>query len=132
FEFLAQTLSVTGTDLGRPVDWESDNLRVATIDESGLVTARDSGTAVISATSEGVTGTATVTVTLIPVASVVIEPANPTVELNSSIQLKAVAKDAQDNNLDGRAVVWSSAAPAIVSIDPNPDGTAMATGLQLG
>jgi uncharacterized protein YjdB len=40
----------------RPVTWSSSSERVATVDASGKVTARRPGTAVISATVEGVTG----------------------------------------------------------------------------
>lgn len=45
-----------------PVVWSSDNEGVATVDESGAVTARGAGNAVITADFRGVTATAAVTV----------------------------------------------------------------------
>jgi trimeric autotransporter adhesin len=42
--------------------WSSSNMPVATVDQSGLVTAMASGSSVITASSGGATGKATVTV----------------------------------------------------------------------
>jgi uncharacterized protein YjdB len=48
---------------GRAVSWSSSNTAVATVNSSGLVTALGAGTATITATSEGQTGRADLTVT---------------------------------------------------------------------
>lgn len=48
---------------GRQVSWASSNSAIATVNSAGLVTAVASGQVQITATSEGVNGTATVTVT---------------------------------------------------------------------
>jgi uncharacterized protein YjdB len=48
---------------GRAVTWSSSNTNVATVSASGEVTGKNSGTAVITATIGGVSGTSTVTVT---------------------------------------------------------------------
>ena len=48
---------------GRTVLWTSDNAVVATVDGTGLVTGVSAGPAVITATSEGKSGSASVTVT---------------------------------------------------------------------
>jgi len=47
----------------RPISWASSSATVATVDTVGLVIARAAGTAVISASSEGQTGSATIVVT---------------------------------------------------------------------
>lgn len=52
---------------GRTFTWSSDNAGVATVSSTGLVTGVGSGNAVISASADGYTGTATVTVTSKPV-----------------------------------------------------------------
>lgn len=52
--------------MGRTVTWTSSALTVATVSGSGLVTALLAGTTTITATSEGQSGTATVTVTALP------------------------------------------------------------------
>src|SRR2546422_743640 len=48
---------------GRTVLWTSDNVGVATVDGTGLVSGVSAGPAVITATSEGKSGSASVTVT---------------------------------------------------------------------
>jgi uncharacterized protein YjdB len=47
---------------GRVVLWSSSRTSVATVDQSGVVTAQGRGDAIITATSEGKSGTASVTV----------------------------------------------------------------------
>jgi hypothetical protein len=51
---------------GRSVTWTSSNPTIATVSSSGLVTARAAGAAGMTATSEGVSGGATVSVTAPP------------------------------------------------------------------
>src|SRR5438309_9587880 len=51
---------------GRPVTWATSNTAVATVDGAGLVTGATPGSATITATSQGVSGTAVVTVTAVP------------------------------------------------------------------
>ena len=47
---------------GRAVSWMSDNTAVATVNSTGLVNAVSAGSATITATSEGVSGTSSITV----------------------------------------------------------------------
>jgi uncharacterized protein YjdB len=47
---------------GREVSWSSSKTQVATVNESGVVTAQNKGDTTVTATSEGVNGTATVKV----------------------------------------------------------------------
>src|SRR5207245_300831 len=55
---------------GRTVTWASNNTTVATVNSNGLVTTKVAGSATITATSEGQSGTAAITVTPVPVAAV--------------------------------------------------------------
>src|SRR4029077_13121573 len=55
---------------GRVVSWASNNTAVATVNGSGLVTGVAAGTATITATSESKSGTSSITVASVPVASV--------------------------------------------------------------
>src|SRR5207247_2332462 len=48
---------------GRTIAWSSSNTAVATVSTSGLVTGKVAGSATITATSEGQSGTAAITVT---------------------------------------------------------------------
>ena len=68
----AVTADSLGTPLtGRTVTWSSSATTVATVSDSGLVTAVAPGTANITATSEGKSGFATVTVTVVQAAGCV-------------------------------------------------------------
>ncbi|PYO44466.1 MAG: hypothetical protein DMD29_00320, partial [Gemmatimonadetes bacterium] len=58
---------------GRTVTWASSALGVATVSGSGLVTGLVVGTATITATSEGQSGTASITVTATPPGGVVFQ-----------------------------------------------------------
>lgn len=70
-QLVAATLATTGGTLsGRTVSWHSQNPAVATVDENGVVKGIARGTARIVATSEGVSGVATVTVYDVPSGSV--------------------------------------------------------------
>jgi hypothetical protein len=55
--------SVGNALTGRTIAWSSGSTAVATVDGSGMVTAKSAGSAVITATSEGKSGTATLTIT---------------------------------------------------------------------
>src|SRR2546423_8975867 len=60
---------------GRTVMWMSNNTGLATVNGRGLVTGVTAGSATITATSEGQTGTAAITVVDVPVAAVTVTPA---------------------------------------------------------
>src|SRR6185437_12906075 len=91
----ATTLDSHGGVLsGRAVAWSSSNTAVATVSQTGLVTAVAVGSASIVATSEGQTGSATLTVTQAPVASVTVTPAPTTLVQGATEQLTATPKDA--------------------------------------
>jgi len=55
---------------GRAITWTSDDPAAATVDGTGLVTAVGGGSAAVIATSEGMSDTAAVTVTVLTLASV--------------------------------------------------------------
>src|SRR6266699_3538713 len=101
---------------GRTVTWTSGNTSMVTVSSSGLVKGVAAGTATITATSEGKAGSAAVTVTLVPVASVVVSPAPATLPLHGTIQLGVTLKDASGNPLTGRTVAWTSSTPTIMTV----------------
>jgi uncharacterized protein YjdB len=93
---------------GRAVTWTSGTPGVATVSPNGTVTAVAPGTAVITAACEGKTGTATVTVAAIPVASITVAPTSANLTLGGAQQITATPRDAQGNVLSGRVVTWQS------------------------
>jgi uncharacterized protein YjdB len=88
--------------------WSSSNTSIATVSSSGVVTGVAPGSATITASAGGKTGTAAITVQLAPVDRIVVTPANPSVREGSTIQLTATLYDARNNVLTGRTVTWSS------------------------
>src|SRR5205807_692827 len=113
---------------GRVITWASDNTSVATVDGNGLVTAVAAGSATITATSEGKSGTSALTVTAVPVASVTVSPSPATVQQGSTVQLTATPKDANGNPLSGRVVTWSSNNTAVARVN----GSGLVTGVVAG
>src|SRR5438552_9454652 len=98
----------TGAPLtGRVVTWVSSNTLVATVNGSGLVTAKAAGSATITATSEGRSGSAAVTVTNVPVATVSVTPASLSLTVGQTGQLTATPQDASGAPLTGRVVTWA-------------------------
>jgi len=112
---------------GRTVLWTSDNAVAATVDGNGLVSGVSAGPAVITATSEGKSGAATVTV-VAPVASVTVTPATASVAVGQTVQLTATLRDANGNVLSGRTVLWTSDNAVVATVD----GTGLVSGVSAG
>src|SRR5437763_1492493 len=101
---------------GRTVTWSSSNTAVATVNSAGLVAGVTPGAATITATSEGKSGTASITVTNVPVASVDVTPPTATVQAGQTVQLTATPRDANGAALSGRAVTWSSSNTSVATV----------------
>ena len=114
---------------GRATTWTTSAPTIATVDANGLVTGVAAGTANITATSEGKSAQAAVTVSAVPVASVTVAPNAPAVKVGATLALSATVKDEQGNELAGRAVAWSSSAPTVATIDA---ATGVVTGVSTG
>lgn len=113
---------------GRPIAFSTNNQSVATVTAAGVVTGVAVGAATITATSEGKTGTADVTVIPVPVATVEVSPPTSDLTVGQSGQLTATAKDARGNVLTGRAVAWTSGAPSVATVSVSGVVTAVGAG----
>ena len=102
---------------GAAFTWSSSDASVVSVDGSGLVTAVAVGTAVVTAASSGVSGSAELVV--IPaVGAVAVRP--DTVRftaLGQSVRLSAGVFDHDGRVLPGVAVSWSSGDAAVASVD---------------
>jgi serine/threonine protein kinase/alpha-tubulin suppressor-like RCC1 family protein/uncharacterized protein YjdB len=114
---------------GRPVSWSSSDSTVVRVSSSGLVTAVAPGSGSVQATSEGRSGTASVTVTAIaaPVARVDIPPATA-VALGDTAALTAQPKDDRGNTLSGHTLTWSSSDRRVVAVSSSGTLTALRLG----
>lgn len=102
---------------GRAIAWTSSADSIVRVDPRGVVTGVALGTATVTATSEGQTGTATIVVHPVAVASVDVTPATAQVKLTETTTLSATVRDDQGAALTGRVVRWSSNAPNVASVD---------------
>jgi uncharacterized protein YjdB/alpha-tubulin suppressor-like RCC1 family protein len=128
-QLTAVTKDAGGATLtGRTVTWTTSDSTKATVSAAGLVTGVAVGTATITATSEGKTGTAAVTIAQAPVATVTVAPATVTVFTNSSTQFAATTKDANGTVLLGRAVTWSTSDATKATVN----GAGVVSGVALG
>lgn len=118
---------------GEPVSWTTDNAAFAAVNSSGLVTGVAVGSATITATSSGKSGTAIVTVTATPppppvVTTVTISPNAASVVAGATVALSATVKDAQGNVITGQPLTWSSNNTGVATVN----STGVVTGIAAG
>ncbi|MBP6444725.1 MAG: Ig domain-containing protein [Gemmatimonadales bacterium] len=114
---------------GRTITWSSGNESIATVSSSGMVTAVVAGGPVtITATSEGKSGTATVTISQTPVATVAMSSVTLSMQVGQTSTLIATPRAAGGGALTGRPVTWLSANPSIASVS----GTGLVTAVGAG
>jgi uncharacterized protein YjdB len=114
---------VTGT-----VSWTTANPAVATVNASGLATAIAAGSTAVTASLNGVTGTATLTVTpVISSISVSPNPANIFVGAKQQFSATATYSDGTIQNITATAT-WTAAVPAVATVNAAGLATAVAPG----
>ncbi|MFI5239960.1 MAG: Ig domain-containing protein, partial [Gemmatimonadales bacterium] len=128
----AVTYDATGTVLtGRVVVWASSAAQIATVDTSGKVTGITAGSATITATSEGRTGSAQVVVTQpppAPVATVSVSPATSNLQIGAAEPLTATPRDSAGTALTGRAITWATSAATVATVSSTGIVTALGAG----
>ena len=107
----ARRLTVTGREL----TWASSDPLVALVDR-GTVTAIRSGTVVITASVDGTTGTASITVQR-AVSTVEIRPVNPTIAVGATVQLLATPRSGGGASVEGPVVFWATSDPSVARVD---------------
>ena len=129
FQFNAVTRDAAGNILtNRPITWSSNNESVASVSATGLVTALSPGGAIISATSEGRTTPASVTVAAIPVASVQLEPRTLALVNGQTAELQAQPLDANGKPLVGRVILWFTNNASVATVNTSGVVTGQAPG----
>src|SRR5206468_3170743 len=117
-QLIATPKDANGNPLtGRTISWTNSNSGVATVNGSGLVGASAAGSATITATSEGQSGTASISVSNVPVTSVAVSPATASLTVGGTQQLPTTPKDANGNPLIGRTITWTSSNSGVGTVN---------------
>ncbi len=118
---------------GRAVSWTTRSASIVTVSpvagwpDSATVAGVSLGSAYVVATDGGMSDSALITVSTVPVASVVVTPSTATIALPGTTQLSAVAQDSAGGTLT-RTITWVSLAPNVASVSAAGLATANAVG----
>ncbi|MGH9511014.1 MAG: beta strand repeat-containing protein [Terriglobales bacterium] len=132
-----QQLTATGTfsdsstqDLTSQVTWSGAVSGVLDVSATGLVTARNIGTATITATDGSIAGSTGVTVSSAVGVSLALSPVAPTITVGSIQQFSAVElfSDGTSKALENSVIAWTSANPDIAPLDIAGVATGLAEG----
>lgn len=95
---------------GRTFRWGSSNSSIVSVDQNGLLTALTPGTVVISAEADQTSGSASVTVTEIPIGSCSLAPATSKLTVSQSVVQAVTLRDTANNVISslGRNIAWTS------------------------
>jgi uncharacterized lipoprotein YddW (UPF0748 family) len=110
------------------VYWTSSDTMVATVDESGLVVAQDTGEVKIVVDHKKGVDTVDILIVPVPVASVTLVGAD-SVSIGDTAVVVATARDSVGAPLEGRTVLWRSSDPATASVDGDGEVIALKEGV---
>jgi len=114
--FAVELKSADGTKLGgRTVEWKISDPTIGYVSQYGFVYAQKVGTATVTATSEGVTGSAVIEVTPEPTTSIQTGAPRLTYTSGESDQV-SITPYAKGRPLVGRTAAWSSTLPDRISL----------------
>lgn len=128
-QLTATVRDVTGVVVtNRLVTWSTSNSGIATVTTTGLVTGQNPGDVVITATSEGKSGSTTVTVLRVPVVTVLVQPTSASVAVTKTTALTASPRDGNNIPLGGRTITWATSNAAVATVS----ATGVVTGVAVG
>ena len=97
--------------------WASSDDRVAVVDGTGVARGVGPGIAEISASVDGVRGSATLVVAPIPLRSISITPGSDTLYVAERVQLEAILVDEAGVEVSDRTPTWTSRDSMVVTVD---------------
>ncbi|NLY42857.1 MAG: hypothetical protein GX066_02575 [Clostridiaceae bacterium] len=136
---VGETLKLTATvepanATNKKVIWSSNNEHIASVDENGVVTAKEEGTAIITVKTEdgGFTDTCNIMVVrpVVPVTGVSLDKKSGTIKVGETLTLTAIVEPANATN---KKVTWSSDNEEVATVNGNgvvtarKEGTAVIT-----
>ena len=129
--FSAILLDSTSTQVpaGRIISWSTGTPTVISITQAGIVTGLTLGTARVIARAEGVADTVTLSVTNVPVSTVVSAPLQVTLLEGQTRQLSVVVTDSTGRDVTDRPIEWISGDPSKATVNATGLVTAIASGV---
>ena len=135
-DFMAVALTSAGDTAAAAVTWSATSGSITDTSTKGgrhygkFKAGSDTGRVKVIARGQGnnLADTATVAVTLPPVASVSVSPASATVLPTQTVQLTATTLDSTGTVLTGRTVTWSSSSTGVATVN----GSGLVTGVAVG
>ena len=110
---------------GRSVTWSISHAERGQIDAVGTVTARQPGLVVVTATSEGKSGTAQLEIAARTVARLDVSVQALDLQIGDQRPVQALALDALGQLIADAPIAWSSADPNVATVDNSGLVTAM-------
>ena len=105
--------------LSSSVTWQTTQSAMATVNAQGVVTAAGQGAAQVSATYQGLTSSASITVGPPVLVSIAVTPASPSLPVGEIQQFKATGTFTDGSKQDlTQSATWTSSAATIAPISP--------------
>jgi trimeric autotransporter adhesin len=133
--FAATAALSNGTSLvvANGVDWVSSDSTTATVTANGLATPVKSGSATITATYLGKSGSTTLTVSSATLSSIAVAPASVSVAVGGNQQLTATGTYSDSKTYDLTTVAtWLPASSSIATVSNAPGSAGLLTGVAAG
>lgn len=110
----------TTQDITSSATWTSSNTKIVYVKPSGLATARSrKGTASVTASFGGQRGSVKLAVTMRALASITVNPADPSIDRGAALQFTAAGNYSDKTTQDlTSSVQWSSSDTTVAAIDP--------------
>ena len=107
-QFVATVTDANGTTIDRPVTWSVGDTALVSVDANGLARGLAVGMTEITATSDGVQGTASIEVVTVTIVSLELDPDMTTrVPIGGMQTIRAILKDEGGNTVRGETIEWS-------------------------
>ncbi|WP_457945435.1 Ig-like domain-containing protein [Caproiciproducens sp. LBM24188] len=124
-ELLKASISPSNATGNKTITWKTNNPEIATVDQSGKVTAVGAGTTqVVAATANGKTASCTVTV-LVPPDGIKINAEDFSLDKGAARTLTATVTPSDCTN---KTVIWATSNNDVVSVDSDGKITGMSPG----
>ena len=128
-QLTATAWDANGNELSPPaVAWSSKNTTVATVSSAGLLSGMVLGRDTITATVDGISGTALITVLSPNLAKVTVSPDSTGVASNGILQLTATLDDGNGHRLIDGPVTWATLNPSVATVSRTGLVTAVDSG----